>query len=71
MRGQQILTNGFDLTCDSFVLFQHIKELIVVHFEFLLLKEDDPGTLRDWDTLPIETFCLSNKLHYINIEVNI
>jgi hypothetical protein len=71
VRGQQVFTDRLDLGDYPFILFEHIKELIVVHFEFLLLEQNNSGTLRNWDSLSIEALCFPDKLHDIDIKVDV
>lgn len=71
MRREQIFADGFDFPDDPFVLFENIKQLIVVHFELFFLKKDNSSTLRDRDTLSIQALCFSDKLHDVDIKINI
>lgn len=52
------------------MLFKKVLELIVVMFEFLLLKENYSGSFWYLNALPVQTLSLSYKLHDFRIEIN-
>lgn len=53
------------------MFFKSVEQLVVVHFEFFFLKKDDSGGFGDLDTLSVETFGLTNKLHNFEVEVDV
>ncbi len=71
MWGQQVFANWFDLAIDALVFLQHIEELVIVHFELLLLEQDDAGTLGNRDALPVEALGLPDQLHDVHVEVHV
>jgi hypothetical protein len=68
---KEILGDGLDLAKDFFVLVKDVLELVKVHLELFLLKEDDSGGLWDLDVLSLEALGFTDQLQNSNIEVDV
>ena len=71
MRAQKSLHYRFHFPDYSFILFQYKEQFVIVGFEFILLKQDDSGRFRNFDSDSIHAFGFSDQLHYFQVEIHI
>jgi hypothetical protein len=60
-----------DLVDNSVILTEHKLELIVVHFEFVFLKENNFGAFWDLNANSRQALGLSNESENLRVEVDI
>jgi hypothetical protein len=60
-----------DLVDNSVILTEHKMELIVVHFEFVFLKENNFGAFWDLNANSRQALGLSNESENLRVEVDI
>jgi len=71
MRNKKTLGVRADLVDDPIIFFENELQLIIVHLEFVLLKQDNFSCLRNVNANPLETFSFSDKSKDLGIKVDI
>mmetsp|Transcript_33080 Transcript_33080/g.38445 ORF Transcript_33080/g.38445 Transcript_33080/m.38445 type:complete len:207 (+) Transcript_33080:705-1325(+) len=71
MRTEQLLGDWLNLSDDSLVFLKDVEEFVVVHLEFVLLKQDDTSRFWNVNSVTIHHLSFSDELHDFMIEVNV